>query len=69
MKLKLLAVGHRQPAWVTQAVAEYGKRIPRHFAFEVVELAPAIRKPAAKNAKRVGATPAQADEAERLGGS
>ena len=79
MKLKLLAVGHRQPAWVTQAVADYAKRLPRHLGFEVVELAPAVRKPGGKtpkdaktaksssNAKRVSASPAQADEAERLG--
>lgn len=43
MKLKLLAVGQRQPAWVDAAVAEYAKRLPRHFGFELCELPAATR--------------------------
>lgn len=43
MKLKLLAVGQRQPAWVDAAVAEYAKRLPRHLGFELSELPAAVR--------------------------
>ncbi|MEM9744033.1 MAG: 23S rRNA (pseudouridine(1915)-N(3))-methyltransferase RlmH [Pseudomonadota bacterium] len=41
MKLRLLAVGHRQPNWVNGAVADYAKRLPRTLGFELVELPPA----------------------------
>ncbi len=43
MKLRILAVGKRQPRWVEQGVAEYAKRLPRHFSFEIVEIAAAPR--------------------------
>ena len=41
--LRIVALGHRMPAWVTRAVADYTKRLPREFAFELVELKPAPR--------------------------
>ena len=43
MRLRIVALGHRMPAWVNDAVAEYTKRLPREFAFELVELRPAPR--------------------------
>lgn len=43
MRLRIVALGHRMPAWVNQAVADYTKRLPREFAFELVELKPAPR--------------------------
>ena len=46
MKLRLIAVGTRLPAWADEAVAEYAKRFPRHCRLEVVEV-PAAKRPAA----------------------
>ena len=43
MRLRIVALGHRLPAWVTEAVADYTKRLPREFAFALVELKPAPR--------------------------
>jgi len=43
MRLRIVALGHRMPAWVTEAVADYTKRLPREFAFELVEIKPAPR--------------------------
>lgn len=38
MRIKIIAVGTRMPAWVEQGYGEYAKRLPRDFAVEVVEL-------------------------------
>ena len=43
MKVRIVALGHRMPAWVTTAVDEYAKRLPREWSFDVVELKPAAR--------------------------
>jgi 23S rRNA (pseudouridine1915-N3)-methyltransferase len=43
MRLTIVALGQRMPAWVDAAVAEYGKRLPREYGFELVELKPAAR--------------------------
>ena len=43
MKLRLVAPGHRMPAWVTAGVDDYVRRLPRDFAFELVELKPEPR--------------------------
>ena len=43
MKLRLVAPGHRMPAWVTAGVDDYVRRLPREFAFELVELKPEPR--------------------------
>lgn len=43
MKVRVVAVSHRQPAWVGAAVAEYAKRLPREWSFDVVELRPEPR--------------------------
>lgn len=60
MRLRIVALGHRMPAWVNEAVADYTKRLPREFGFELVELKPAPRDR--------GRTVAQllADEARRI---
>ena len=39
MKIKLLAVGTKMPAWVTTGFNEYNKRMPREMSVEIVELA------------------------------
>jgi 23S rRNA (pseudouridine1915-N3)-methyltransferase len=43
MKLCVLAVGHRQPAWVSDGCAEYLKRMPRELPLTVSEIKPEPR--------------------------
>ena len=43
MKLKLIALGHNQPGWVTEGVNEYSKRFPAEWPFELAELKPEKR--------------------------
>ncbi len=38
MKLRILAVGTRMPAWVSDGFAEYAKRLPPEIRVELVEL-------------------------------
>ncbi len=58
MKLRLLAVGHKMPAWVEQGYAEYAKRLPADCALELVEIAPGHR---AKNTSKEKAMQQEAD--------
>ena len=39
MKLRLVAVGTRMPAWVTSAVEDYSRRLPAEVGFAVQEIA------------------------------
>ncbi|RCV91050.1 23S rRNA (pseudouridine(1915)-N(3))-methyltransferase RlmH [Billgrantia montanilacus] len=43
MRIRLLAVGTRMPAWVHTGIEEYRKRLPRDFALEIEEIAPGQR--------------------------
>lgn len=43
MKLQVVAVGHKMPGWVDDAFAEYAKRLPRTFGFELAEVRPESR--------------------------
>lgn len=43
MKLAILAVGHKPPAWVAEGCAEYIKRMPRELPLAVVEVKPESR--------------------------
>ncbi len=43
MKLNLLAVGTKMPAWVTDGYQEYAKRLPRDCSLHLHEIAPAKR--------------------------
>ncbi|MDR0577086.1 MAG: 23S rRNA (pseudouridine(1915)-N(3))-methyltransferase RlmH [Candidatus Accumulibacter sp.] len=43
MKLSILAVGHKPPAWVAAGCAEYAKRMPRELPLAVVEIKPEPR--------------------------
>ena len=43
MRLSILAVGHRQPAWVNEGCAEYLKRMPRELPASVTEIKPETR--------------------------
>jgi len=56
MKLLILAVGHKMPAWITEGYNEYTKRMPREAKIELVEIKPEPRT--------TGKTVAQIMEAE-----
>ncbi|KAB8190478.1 23S rRNA (pseudouridine(1915)-N(3))-methyltransferase RlmH [Lysobacter maris] len=43
MKAKLIAVGERPPAWVTEGFEEYRKRLSHWLPLELVEVAPGMR--------------------------
>lgn len=43
MRLAILAVGHKSPAWVAQGCAEYIKRMPRELPLAIVEIKPEAR--------------------------
>jgi 23S rRNA (pseudouridine1915-N3)-methyltransferase len=43
MKIRIVALGHRMPPWIGAGFDEYAKRLPREWAFELVELKPGAR--------------------------
>jgi len=43
VRIRLIAVGTRMPAWVEQGYNEYAKRMPRDCTVELVELPLAVR--------------------------
>ena len=68
MKLAVVAVGHRMPAWIDAGFAEYAKRMPKDTALTLTEVKPESRTAATSiarltqnEAKRIGAAlPARA---------
>ena len=60
MKLRVISVGHKMPAWVEMACNEYIKRMPRELSIEIVEIKPEKRA-AGNNAENI-----QAIEAKRI---
>lgn len=63
MRLLIIAVGDKMPAWVDSACAEYTKRMPRETRIELVEL-----KPEKRSEKSTGQAvdKIKAAEAERI---
>jgi 23S rRNA (pseudouridine1915-N3)-methyltransferase len=43
MRLRIVALGHRMPAWVEAGVADYVRRLPRDCPLDIVEVKPAPR--------------------------
>ncbi|OHC90929.1 MAG: 23S rRNA (pseudouridine(1915)-N(3))-methyltransferase RlmH [Sideroxydans sp. RIFOXYD2_FULL_59_7] len=43
MKLMILAVGNKMPAWITEGFNEYAKRMPREAVISLVEIKPEPR--------------------------
>jgi 23S rRNA (pseudouridine1915-N3)-methyltransferase len=43
MRLTLIAVGNKMPAWVIQGFEEYVRRFPRDLSFHLIEIAPGKR--------------------------
>lgn len=60
MRIHLLAVGTRMPAWVTEGYQEYAKRLPRECELALKEIAPA------KRGKNADAARFREEEGERL---
>jgi 23S rRNA (pseudouridine1915-N3)-methyltransferase len=44
LKLRIVALGHRMPAWVVAGFDDYARRLPREFALDLVELKPESRE-------------------------
>jgi 23S rRNA (pseudouridine1915-N3)-methyltransferase len=55
MKLRVVALGHRMPAWVAAGWDDYARRMPRAFALELVELKPEPRDRGKPVAQLLGA--------------
>ncbi len=60
MRVTVLSVGHRMPAWIQEGYAQYARRMPPEIRVELVELRPEERG-AGRSAER-----ARAAEGERL---
>jgi len=60
MRLHLLAVGTRLPAWQQEGYLEYARRLPRQCALRLVEI------PATKRTKQADPVRAAAKEGERM---
>ena len=60
MRIQLICVGRRMPAWVEAGYAEYAKRMPPECTLQLVEVEPLRR------GKTGGADLARGEEAERL---
>jgi 23S rRNA (pseudouridine1915-N3)-methyltransferase len=43
VKIRIVALGHRMPAWVTAGFDDYARRLPRQFPLDLVELKPEPR--------------------------
>ncbi len=43
MKLRVVALGHKMPAWVAAGWNDYARRMPRDFPLELIELKPEPR--------------------------
>lgn len=52
MKIQLIAVGTKMPAWVTTGFEEYQRRFPKEMPFELVEI-PAGKRGKNADTKRI----------------
>ena len=53
MRLRVLAIGQKMPAWVDQGVEEYARRMPREISVEWLDIPPAKRGSATPEKYRV----------------
>ncbi len=60
MKLRLMAVGQKMPAWVQSGFNEYAQRMPREFGLELIEI------PLGPRGRGADAKRAQVQEAGKL---
>ncbi|HQR51889.1 MAG TPA: 23S rRNA (pseudouridine(1915)-N(3))-methyltransferase RlmH [Burkholderiales bacterium] len=45
MRMTVIAVGHRMPAWVSAGFDEYARRLPREARLDLIEVRPVRRSP------------------------
>jgi len=38
MKIKIITIGNKMPAWINEGYIEYAKRLPSHCAIELIEI-------------------------------
>jgi 23S rRNA (pseudouridine1915-N3)-methyltransferase len=62
MKLLVVAVGHKMPAWINAGFGEYAQRMPRECRLELREVKPATRSGSGEKSVRQW----RAAEAERI---
>jgi 23S rRNA (pseudouridine1915-N3)-methyltransferase len=62
LKLNVLAVGHRPPAWVTAGFEDYARRMPKELPIALLEVKPGRRD--GDSAGQIAR--ARAEEAERI---
>lgn len=43
MKLRIISVGHKMPAWVESACADFTKRMPRELSIDIIDIKPEKR--------------------------
>lgn len=53
MKLHILAIGHKPPAWVKAGFEDYARRMPREGRIELAEIKPAPRSRQAQSAASI----------------
>lgn len=65
MKLRIVAVGHRMPQWISAGYEDYARRMPREMSLTLTELKPEPRgdKPSAGDIARIVEQEAQRIEA------
>ena len=51
MRISILSVGHKMPAWIQDGFQEYARRMPPEIRLELVELKPEERGPGRAAAK------------------
>lgn len=51
MKIRILAVGHKMPAWIEAGYQEYARRMPPEAALELLEIKPEKRAAGASTAR------------------
>jgi len=60
MKINLIAVGKKMPAWVEQGSQEYQKRLPRNFDLQIIEVPLAKRTKGSSDVARLCETEGKA---------
>ncbi len=43
MRLRIISVGHKMPAWVDAACSDFSKRMPRELQIEIIDIKPEKR--------------------------
>lgn len=52
MRIRLLTITHKSPAWIKEGYDEYAKRLPSSYALELIEI-PAEKRTANADLKRI----------------